>query len=263
MTHPGGKVCCLSRVFHRPTCVTGRFGLFNRTAWRRRSPFKEIVFVTTSFDQSDKQPVADLHSRFLDLLPRLQLHGRIFFRVLTSEKKEEAIAEMIALAWKWFCRLAERGKDVSKFQMVFVFLVARAVLSGRRVTGQQGAKDVMNPRTQQRHGFRVESLPSCRGLSAQPHGQAMQDALEERLSDNTLTPVPEQAAFRIDWPAWMKTRTDRERRIIDDLMVGERTLDVSRKYGISPSRVSQLRQEFHHDWLLFNDDASDPQLAFA
>jgi hypothetical protein len=93
MTHPGGKVCCLSRVFHRPTCVTGRFGLFNRTAWRRRSPFKEIVFVTTSFDQSDKQPVADLHSRFLELLPRLQLHGRIFFRALTPEKKEEAIAE--------------------------------------------------------------------------------------------------------------------------------------------------------------------------
>jgi hypothetical protein len=212
-------------------------------------PFMEIVMI----ESADQKPVSDMHARFLQLLPRLQLHGSIFFRNLPPHKKEEAIAEMIALAWKWFRRLTERGKDVSAFQMVLVYLVAKAVSSGRRVTRQESAKDAMNPRTQQRHGFRVEhfELPKCH--RSNPLGQEMQNEMEERLCENTQTPVPEQAAFRIDWPEWMKTRTDRERRIIGDLMAGARTLDVSRKYGISPGRVSQLREKFHRDWLLFID----------
>jgi hypothetical protein len=49
----------------------------------------------------------------------------------------------------------------------------------------------------------------------------------------------------------MKTRTTRDRRIIKDLMAGERTLDVSRKYAMSPARVSQLRSEFRDDWESF------------
>jgi hypothetical protein len=35
------------------------------------------------------------------------------------------------------------------------------------------------------------------------------DALEERLRDNTLTAVPEQVCFRLDFPAWMNTLNDR------------------------------------------------------
>jgi len=214
-----------------------------------------------------RQSVADLHTRFLELLPRIDLHGRIFFRDLRCHPREEAIAEMIGVAWKWFCRLAERGKDVSQFQMVFVFLVARAVKSGRRITGQVKAKDVMNPATQNRRGFKVERLHSStcashKELYSTPHGQELHDAFEERLRDNTMSPVPEQVAFRIDWPAWVMSRTDRDRRIIRDLMAGERTLDVSRKHGISPARISQLRREFHDDWLRFNGEPT-AEVAYA
>jgi hypothetical protein len=84
----------------------------------------------------------------------------------------------------------------------------------------------------------------------------MQDIYEERLQDNTITPPPEQAAFRIDFPAWLGTRTDRDRRVVDDLMLGERTLDVARKYGLSPARISQLRREFLADWTRFTADPS-------
>jgi len=224
--------------------------------------------VAPAHPRSAGHSLTDLHSRFLVLLPRIELHGRIFFRGLASHKREEAIAEMTAVAWKWFRRLAERGKDVSQFQMVFVYLVARAVNSGRRVTGQEKAKDVMNPATQRRRGFNVERLhtstcASHKDLYSVPHGQELHDAFEERLRDNTMSPVPEQVAFRIDWPAWVMSRTDRDRRIIRDLMAGERTLDVSRKYGISPARISQLRREFHDDWLRFNGDFSEQQVAYA
>src|SRR5262249_32050658 len=180
--------------------------------------------------------------------------------------KEEAVAEMVALAWKWFGRLHARGKEVGQFPAAFVSLVARAVNQGRRLTGQESVQEVLNPRCQQRHGFRVMPLPSNRRgsfprLDAEPQGQRMQEALEERLRDNTQTPVPEQAAFRIDWPAWQQTRTERDRRIIADLTAGERTVEVSRKYGISPGRVSQLRQEFHAAWLRFHGESANAPAA--
>jgi hypothetical protein len=89
------------------------------------------------------------------------------------------------------------------------------------------------------------TLPSGNGL-----GQA---AFDEALRDNVRTSVPDRVAFRCDFPAWRGTRTGRHRRLIDDLMLGGRTLEVARRHGLSPSRVSQLRREFHADWLAFCD----------
>ena len=61
---------------------------------------------------------------------------------------------------------------------------------------------MLSPAAQRRHGFRVESLPVAtrtahEDLYGSAHGQQEQDAFEERLRDNTRTPVPDQAAFRI------------------------------------------------------------------
>jgi hypothetical protein len=198
---------------------------------------------------------ASLHDRFLSLLPKIELHGQIFFRQLTAENRSESLQEMRALAWKWFRRLARRGKDAAEFLGTFNTYLARAIRCGRRVTGQEKSKDVMCVRTQRQHGFKVEPLPSTRSshehLYGDVHGQHEHDVLEELLRDNTITPVPDQAAFRIDWPAWMKTRAYRDRRIIEDLMAGQRTFDVAGKYGVSPARVSQLRREFQQDWERF------------
>ena len=166
-------------------------------------------------------------------------------------------------ALKSFVSLAQRGKNPSQFVVAFVSLAARSVKSGRRICGQEKARDVMSSQAQQRHGFKVEALPvsTCaplESLYSMPQGQEKQDAFEERLKDNTQTPVPDQAAFRCDFPVWRLSRTDRDRRVIDDLGMGERTLDVSKKYGISPGRISQLRRDFMDDWERFT---ADPALA--
>ncbi|HJZ53455.1 MAG TPA: hypothetical protein VKE74_00765, partial [Gemmataceae bacterium] len=76
---------------------------------------------------------------------------------------------------------------------------------------------------------------------ANPHGQQAQDSFEERLRDNTQTPVPEQVVFRLDFTLWVCSRSERDRRIIDDLLLGERTLDVANKHGLSPGRDSPRR----------------------
>jgi hypothetical protein len=171
------------------------------------------------------------------LVPKIEAHGRISFRHIKSfHSRQEAITEMVALCWKWFVRLAERGKDANQFASALATFAARAVCSGRRLCGMDPAKDVLSSRAQQRHHFATGILREGKGLDG--------TLLEEALHDNTHTPVDEQVCFRLDFPAWLLTRTDRDHRIVRDLMRGERTLDVSRKYGTTPARISQLRGIF-------------------
>jgi hypothetical protein len=208
-------------------------------------------------------PFTELHARFRVLLPRIELHGRIYFRhVRCPHRKADAIQEMRSLAWMWFLSLIERGKDPADFVATFVGFLARAVKCGRCVAGMLRAKDAMNPLAQQRHGFRVEPFPSTHRamherLYSDPNGQELHDAYEERLRDNAITPVPEQVAFRIDFPAWLAKLTGRERRMIRLMARNERTLDLSRRFEVSPARISQLRREFRDDWLRFIADRAE------
>jgi hypothetical protein len=205
-------------------------------------------------------PACELHARFLLLLPRIELHGRIIFRYLEcADRRADALAEMRALAWLWFIRLVKQGRDPLQFPSSLAVFAARAAKSGRRLTGQEKAQDVMSPRARQCHRFRVEPLPrsshSYESLYAPPHGQQAQDALEERLRDNTQTPVPEQVAFRLDFPAWLCRRSERDRRVIEELILGAGTREVADKHGLSPARISQLRREFMEDWSRFCEPA--------
>ena len=190
-------------------------------------------------------PIKEL---FLTLLPKLELHGRIFFgHVKCTHKRQDAIAEMVALAWKYFVRLMERGKDPSNFPTTFVTFAARAVYTGRRLCGQEKTKDVLSSLGQQRHGFAVQPLPAFSSLNG--------NMLEEALHDNTQTPVADQVAFRFDFPAWLEMLMDRNRKLAIELMMGHSTKAMARRFGLTPARVSQLRRQFHQEWQAFIGEA--------
>src|ERR1043166_4763475 len=87
----------------------------------------------------------ELQIRFLGILPRLEQHARIAFRhVVCREKRADLVAETVALAWRWFKRLAERGKDATQFPSTLASYAAKAVRSGRRVCGQLKPRDVIS-----------------------------------------------------------------------------------------------------------------------
>src|SRR5262249_25695385 len=158
----------------------------------------------------------------------------------------------LALAWRWFLRLIELGKNPLQFPTAIADFAARAVKAARRLCGKHKGKDVMNPMARQRFDFMVERLPVSTRRShedryANPHGQQAQDIFEERLRDNSITPPPDAAAFKIDFACWLQTRTDRDRGIIGDMLLDERTLDLAKKYGLSAGRISQKRREFMQD----------------
>jgi DNA-directed RNA polymerase specialized sigma24 family protein len=204
-----------------------------------------------------------VQAHFVAILPRIELHAKIYFRdVKCPHRKEDYIQETRALAWKYFVRTIQLGKNPLTFVSRIATFAARHARSGRHVCGQERSKDTMSPLAQRRHGFTVQPLPSSTALSSEQfyttsHGQRLMDAVEERLRDNTLTAVPEQVCFRLDFPAWLNTLSDRDRRVVEDLMQDERTLDVANKYRISPSRVSQLRREFKKHWRQFWGEEQD------
>lgn len=200
---------------------------------------------------------------FTTILPRIEVHAQIYFRHLRCpDKKADAIQETIALAFKWYLRLTERGKDPATFVSVLADFAVRAVKCGRRLCGQEKARDVLSSQAQQRQGFKVESLPiSTRtkheDLYGTVHGQRLLDSYEERLRDNRQTPVPEQVCFRLDFPAWLVTRTSRDRQIIEKMSINDRTQDLARKFGLTPGRISQLRRDYCEDWSRFCGDLQD------
>jgi hypothetical protein len=121
------------------------------------------------------------------------------------------------------------------------------------------SRDALNPQAQRRHNFKVESLSHStrcgyERLYGEPYGQKDMDAFEERLRDNTQSPVPDQAAFRIDYPLWLLRLGARNRDIATDMAQDLRTGELAAKYGTSPGRISQLRREFHTDWLRFHGE---------
>jgi hypothetical protein len=117
----------------------------------------------------------------------------------------------------------------------------------------------MSPVAQHRHHFHVERLNHStrrchENIHGEPYGQQTMDAFEERLRDNTQSPVPEQAAFRIDFPLWLSRLGPRNREIATDMALDLRTGELATKHGTTPGRISQLRREFHLDWRRFHGE---------
>jgi hypothetical protein len=188
--------------------------------------------------------LARLQTRFLAVMPRIETHARISFRHLKCpHQREEAVAECLALTWAWFVRLVRRGKNPEAFISVLADFAARAVSSGRRLCGQEKVNEVLSPVAQRRHGFTVQRL--------HPLGTPLGNPWDEAVQDNTQTPVSAQVVFRVDFPAWWRTRTKRDQPLIDRLLRSERTGTVAQIFDLSPGRIAQLRRQFHADWLCF------------
>jgi hypothetical protein len=201
-----------------------------------------------------------LHAHFVSILPRVQTHAEVRFRHLRCPgRRADAIQEVIAIAWKWYLHVQEQGKAVDEFVMALADLAVRHVRSGRGLCGQQRARDVLSARAQWMKGFRVERLPASTrllhdSLYSDPHGQDAIDTLEQRLRDNTITPPPEQAAFRLDYAAWLSRLGARHRAIIEDMILDHRTNELAAKHRVSPARISQMRREFWQDWRRFHGE---------
>src|SRR5437763_394952 len=89
--------------------------------------------------------VAALQQQFLcEVLPRVSRHAQVYFRHLRCRHRlADAVAEVVAVCWRWFVRLIEQGKDLSGFVSTLAVYAARHVRAGRKLCGQERSKDVL------------------------------------------------------------------------------------------------------------------------
>src|SRR5262245_59440450 len=147
----------------------------------------------------------------------------------------------------------QNAKDLPRFVGALARYAARAVRCGKRLTGQEKAKDVLSSLAQRRHGFTVASLPAstCQSFEkvySTVRGQEDMDGWEERLHDNTVTPVPDQVSFRLAYPQFVRSLGRRDRRMAHFLSLGNSAKEAARKFKVSPGRVTQLRQGWCRAW---------------
>ena len=187
---------------------------------------------------------------FLAVLPAVQLHAEIQFRRLNADRREEAIAETVAAACVNFQLAAAQGKLNVVYPGSLGDFAVRHVRTGRHVGGaQDAAKDAMSPACHRRYGVRVSRF--CESRSADVASGWQQAVIADRK-----VPVPELAAFRIDFSQWLQTCSGRDRSIVTALIAGEQPSEVADRFGISRGRVSQLRRQYEQRWLKFQGEAA-------
>lgn len=186
-------------------------------------------------------------NRFLDILPTLRRHFGIAFRYFEPERREDALHEATANAFVAFVQLWYRDRQQVALPTPLARYAVARWFAGRRVGVMLNKRDVSSPYAQRQQQIMLERLHRY---------DTHQATWREVAIADRQTPVPDQAAFRVDFPEWLLQLSRRDRRIALRLAAGESTTDVARRFQLSGGRVSQLRRELHASWLRFHGETS-------
>jgi hypothetical protein len=187
------------------------------------------------------------HSLFLKMLPQIRQQARSAFRWADPEAQEELIAETVANAFSAFARLVERGKTELAYPTPLAQFAIRQLRSGRRVGAKLSVNDVSSRYAQLAKGIVVDRLD---------HFDHEQGEWRETLLEDRKAGPAETAAARIDVADWFKSLARGKRRIAKTLARGEATSAVAAMFGLTPGRISQLRQELKQSWESFQSQAA-------
>ncbi len=185
------------------------------------------------------------HNRFLAILPTVLRQARIAFSSLDPERREDALAEVVANVFAAYARLAELGKEDLAYATPLARYAIRRYYDGRCVGSKFNSRDVSSKRCQRLQNIKMKSFHRF-----DPDDGRWREIVVE---DRRATPA-DVAMTRIDFAAWLATLTPRERSIAMKLAVGERTGTVAKLFGVSAGRVSQMRGELCQAWKVFVGD---------
>lgn len=194
---------------------------------------------------TDQRPL-DWQERFLSLLPGVERYAKIAFRHLGREASEDAVEEVVANALVAFKGLHDCGKSNLAHPTVLARYAVGHFYAGRRAGGRLKATDVLAKHVRHAHNLTVERLDGFDSKTG--------DWIEA-IVDDRRTPVPDQAAFRCDFPAWLATQRPRDRRAAELLAVGYAPSEIARRFHLSRGRVSQLRNELYDSWQQFHGES--------
>jgi len=185
------------------------------------------------------------------MVPAIVIQARFAFRHLKPEAREEAIEEVIANALVAFVRLVQLQKVELAYPSALARYAVAQILDGRRVGNRLNVRDVLSPYAQKEKHIKVERLDRF---------DEKDNEWVEAVVEDDRTPIPDQVAFRCDFPAWLDTLPRRNRRIAKTLALNHTTGEVAKRFGVSAGRISQLRRDLERSWQQFHGEAASDEL---
>jgi hypothetical protein len=187
------------------------------------------------------------HQPFLVLLPAISRHAQRALRKLRPQQREDALCEVLALAFCAYCRLVELGRQEMAYATPLARFAVAHYRQGRQVGSRFTSRDVCSTAAQRRRDFRLLSLQACGSKAT---------SWLEMLVDTKLTPVSDRVAFRLDFEVWLDRQIRRDRQLAEYLALGHSTLEAAQEFKVSPGRISQLRRALERDWQAFQGEGT-------
>src|SRR5205085_2152920 len=141
---------------------------------------------------------------FIRVLPQIERQLAYAFRDLDEEAQEEAVQEGVVNCCVAYERLVRQGRIEFAFPSALGRFAIKRIKGGRMIGTRRNVWDPLSRYCQLQKGCKVEQL----GKLSRQHGEWIQVMVEDRR-----TPVPDQAAFRIDVPRWLARLAIRTRKI--------------------------------------------------
>jgi hypothetical protein len=106
------------------------------------------------------------HAGFLAALPAIRRYARAAFQRLSSQEREEALAEVTAVALVDYLASQGRGGLEGVDCDTLACCAVLHVKDGQRACGRESSWDVLSPTAQQRRGFSVRHLKGSRATGS-------------------------------------------------------------------------------------------------
>ncbi len=196
------------------------------------------------------RPVPAWHAGFLAMAPTIINYARNAFGQANPEAREDLIEEVVANALVAYVRLFQQGRIALAYPTVLARYGVAQVRDGRRVGAKMNITDPLSAYCQRRRAVVVGSLDRF---------DAEDNQWVEAVVEDHHTPVFDQVQFRCDFPAWLDSLTQRNRRVATALSLGHSTGHVAERFKLSEGRISQLRHEFQESWRTFVGELNDAE----
>jgi hypothetical protein len=184
----------------------------------------------------------DLHAAFLAMLPAIRRSAQVAFRKLPPELRHDLIEEVVANSYVAFVRLVERGQADRVAPSPLARFAIAQIRVGRRVGSRLRIGDALSNYAQFRKQFSVERLD---------HFSEEKGCWGEILVEDKRATPADVAACRIDFAEWLRRLTARLRNIALALAAGETTSAAAKMFGVTPARISQIRDLLKRSWEAF------------
>jgi len=206
-----------------------------------------MIATKTNRTVSKSHTVAEVNDRFVVMLPKIRRNARWAFKNYNADRRTEAVQAIVVIAFEMHQKLAVQGRMDESFPSPLSKYAIGRYRDGRTGGASSCSTDVTSEHCKAlgRSSVKNYGLADNIADTFQPATAAM----DARYS------VHDAVQFRIDFfEGWLPQQTPRDQEIILDLMSGETTGNVAKKYKVSDASISQYRNRYFKSWNAFIAD---------